>query len=56
LAPEVVLLYKASASQAKDEVDFAALRPMLDAAQRAWLAAALRLYQPAHSWLRRLKA
>jgi len=51
LAPEVQLFAKAHRTRPKDEVDFAAALPMLDAAQRRWLAAAL---EKDHPWLDRL--
>jgi hypothetical protein len=51
-APEIVLLYKAKhATREKDEMDFAAVQPLLSAAQRAWLADALTLVHPGHRWL-----
>jgi hypothetical protein len=56
LSPEVVLLYKATAPQAKDEADFAALQPVLDPEPRAWLVAALALHRPGHPWLDHLAA
>lgn len=54
LRPEGVLLYKAKAAREKDEADFAALLPRLDAGARAWLAGALARAHPAHPWLRAL--
>jgi len=51
LAPEVQLFAKAHRTRPKDEVDFAAALPVLDAAQRRWLAAAL---EKDHPWLDRL--
>ena len=54
-APEIVLLYKAKhAARTKDEADFAAVRPLLTAAQRAWLCDALTLVHPGHRWLEAL--
>ena len=41
LAPEIQLLYKAKGHRPKDEHDFRQALPRLDAAQRAWLKAAL---------------
>jgi len=50
VAPEIVLLFKAKAARPKDESDAAVVLPTLDAAQRAWLAAALDLVDPGHPW------
>lgn len=51
LAPEVQLFYKAKRSQlAKNEVDFAAALPLLNADQRRWLDNGLALTIPAHPW------
>jgi len=55
LVPEVQLFAKAWQTRPKDEQDFAAALPVLDAAQRRWLAEALeRTYGP-HPWLDRLR-
>jgi hypothetical protein len=54
--PEVALLYKAKHVREKDERDFAAVLPRLDAAARAWLADALELLHPAHPWIGGLAA
>ena len=54
LVPEVVLLFKAKHSRAKDEQDFEGILPLLDVAQVAWLQGALRQVHPDHRWLRRL--
>ncbi|WP_206796480.1 nucleotidyltransferase domain-containing protein [Amycolatopsis sp. MtRt-6] len=54
LAPEVQLLAKAHDTRPKDEQDFAAALPVLDAAQRRWLAEALEATYGAHPWLGRL--
>lgn len=51
LAPEIQLFYKAKGLRAKDEVDFAAVRPVLDTEQRRWLSAALELVHGSHPWL-----
>ncbi|MEU7788062.1 amino acid transporter [Amycolatopsis sp. NPDC049159] len=53
LAPEVQLLAKARDTRPKDERDFTAALPVLDTAQRRWLAAAL---APDHPWQDRLQA
>ena len=54
--PEIILLFKAKHVRPKDETDFAAVVPRLDAAQRDWLADALALAHPSHHWLRSLRA
>jgi Aminoglycoside-2''-adenylyltransferase len=54
--PEIILLFKAKQVRAKDEADFEAVLPGLDAARREWLADALELVHPGHPWLERLKA
>jgi hypothetical protein len=54
LAPEVQIFYKAKATRDKDETDFEAVLPLLDAPARAWLAAVIRVIAPGHPWLRRL--
>jgi GNAT superfamily N-acetyltransferase len=51
LRPEAALLYKAKRPRPKDEADFAAAIPRLDAGARRWLAGAL---PPDHAWLARL--
>jgi hypothetical protein len=51
LAPEVQLFAKAHGTRPQDEQDFAAVLPVLDAAQRRWLAEAL---EDSHPWLSRL--
>lgn len=52
--PEVVLLMKAKHARDKDVVDFTATLPLLSAAQRGWLADALRLVHPGHAWIRQV--
>ena len=53
--PEIVLLFKARhAHLEKNEADFAAALPHLDAAQRQRLAGWLELVHPGHAWLGRL--
>ena len=54
--PEIVLLFKARHPRSKDEDDFAAVLPRLDREQRRWLAGALELTHPGHSWLPALSA
>ncbi|MEU6268503.1 nucleotidyltransferase domain-containing protein [Saccharopolyspora shandongensis] len=51
LAPEIQLFYKAANPRPKDEFDFAAVHPSLDAAQRRWLAEAISTTCGAHPWL-----
>ena len=54
--PEITLLFKARRRWEKDEADFAAVLPMLDAADRTWLRAAIELTEPPrHPWLERLR-
>lgn len=50
LAPEIVLLYKAKAPRAADELDFRRITPLLPSAARAWLASALSVCHPGHAW------
>ncbi len=54
LNPEIVLCFKAKFVRPKDEHDFAAIVPRLDAGRRAWLADYLRRCEPGHPWLARL--
>ncbi|KOV68295.1 amino acid transporter [Streptomyces sp. AS58] len=54
LAPEVQLFYKAKATRDKDEIDFVAVLPLLDAPARVWLADAIKVMAPGHPWIRRL--
>jgi hypothetical protein len=50
--PEVTLLFKAKWSDLpKNEADFAAVLPVLDAARRGWLSESLALVHPGHPWL-----
>lgn len=50
LAPEVQLFYKAKRKLPKNEIDFAAALPLLDAAARGWLDESLALTAPDHHW------
>lgn len=53
--PEITLLFKARRRWEKDEADFSAVLGQLDAADRAWLRAAIELTEPPrHPWLERL--
>jgi len=54
LSPDIQLLYKSAHLRPKDEADIARFAPLLDAAERAWLHAALRTVSPDHPWLRQL--
>ena len=56
LVPEIVLLFKAKHSRPKDEADFAGTLPLLNPAQRSWLAWTLAIVHPGHHWLRLLPA
>ena len=49
--PEIVLLFKARHARPKDDDDFAAALPRLDAERRRWLMDALELVHPGHRWL-----
>jgi hypothetical protein len=51
LRPEIALLLKAAHARAKDEADLAACLPLLDPANRRWLAGALAAHHPGHAWL-----
>lgn len=53
LAPEIALLHKSSRpEEASAQADFAAVYPLLDDEQRAWLQSALAaLYPAGHPWL-----
>lgn len=55
LRPEGVLLYKAKACRAKDEVDFETCLPHLEPESRLWLMKSLEIAHPGHHWSRRLK-
>lgn len=52
--PEIVLAFKARLVRAKDEHDFAAMLPLLDRTQRAYLADYLDRREPDHAWRPRL--
>jgi aminoglycoside-2''-adenylyltransferase len=54
LAPEIVLLFKAEAPQAKDEADLTLTLPLLKPDRISWLRQALRTIHPEHEWLSRL--
>jgi len=49
--PEIILLFKAKGSRPKDEADFAAALPRIDAPARHWLRDALALIHPEHHWI-----
>lgn len=52
--PEILLLFKARQAWPRDEADFAAIVPLLDEHQRAWLRDTLAQVHPGHAWLERL--
>jgi hypothetical protein len=54
LRPEIVLLFKAKATRAKDVADLEVVLPALDADRRGWLAQALERVHPGHAWIDRL--
>lgn len=54
LQPEIQLLYKAKGLREKDQADFDATLPFLDARRRTWLKDALERTLPGHPWLARL--
>jgi hypothetical protein len=56
VAPAVQLLWKAKDTRPQDEHDFATVAPLLDAAERAWLADAIARCHPASTWPARLGA
>jgi Aminoglycoside-2''-adenylyltransferase len=53
--PEVILLYKAKHTRERDEGDFADMLPLLEPERRRWLADALELVHPGHTWLARIR-
>jgi hypothetical protein len=53
--PEIVLLFKAKSGREKDDADFAAVLPRLDAERRRWLADVIELVHPGHRWLGELR-
>lgn len=56
LAAEATLLFKAKACREKDEHDFTAALPLLDARQRVRVASWLGVVHPGHPWILRLGA
>ena len=56
LQPEIQLLYKAQGLRPKDQADFDATLPHLDARRRGWLRDALGARLPGHPWLAALAA
>ena len=50
-APEVVLLYKAKATQEKDRRDFLSVVGSLDRKRRQWLKVSLEKCHPDHEWI-----
>lgn len=51
LRPEIQLLHKSAGLRPKDQADFAAAWPVLDAQSRRWLRKAIELTHPSHRWL-----
>lgn len=51
LSPTIVLLFKAKAPTAKDEVDLRAVRPELSGSSSRWLRSALEACHPDHPWI-----
>jgi hypothetical protein len=52
LVPELIVWHKATDEpRPRDELDFAALAPLLDDARRAWLAESIALINSRHPWL-----
>jgi hypothetical protein len=55
LSPDVQLFYKAKNPRLKDQVDFAAVSPLLTSEQRKWLSHSITLtYGGSHPWLTQL--
>ncbi len=54
LCPEIVLLYKSTNPQPKDEQDFQAVVEYLDSEQMEWLRDAIKVCNSEHHWLRSL--
>ena len=51
LRPEIQLLYKAPGFRLRDQRDFDASLPLLDAERRRWLRSALTTAHPGHPWI-----
>ena len=54
LQPHIQLAYKAKGLRPQDQADFDAALPLLDTAQRGWLADVLVRTLPGHPWIERL--
>jgi hypothetical protein len=54
LRPEIQLLFKSRAVRPKDDADFHAALPLMDASARRWLDKALSIEFPHHPWRRQL--
>ena len=54
MRPDMVLLFKAKHAREKDEADFAAALPRLEAEERRSLRGWLERVHPGHRWLERL--
>lgn len=55
LRPEIQLFYKARARRPKDDVDFAAVLPVLTGDEREWLAEVITRTHGPHPWVARLR-
>jgi hypothetical protein len=55
LRPQYVLHYKSTQRRRKDEFDLANVLPLLEPAERAWLAEAVAKLDHEHPWLERLR-
>lgn len=54
LKPKAALLFKAKHDLEKNDADFFACLPIMDAADREWLAERLRVIHPGHRWIESL--
>lgn len=54
LSPEIILLFKAKKTRAKDHSDFVVAHEKLNIDQKHWLRSAIELCQPGHEWLNHL--
>jgi hypothetical protein len=56
LKPEIVLLFKAKQTRAKDEQDFASIKDRLAPEASSFLTASLTIAHPDHAWLKSLES